>query len=432
MEKPLVAFIGLSHLGLVASCCWTNIDKPVLGIDIDKNQVDNLQNGHVSLSEPGLQEYFNKVKKDYQVSTDFSLLKKSNIVFISKDTSIKENGESSTKKLDQLIYKALPYLKNRVVLVLMSQVPLGYCRGLENRIREKRNGLNFTLFHWVDTIIMTNAIDRFLNPERIILGASSPIKKLPTKFTNKLTKFKCPIITMSFESAEVTKAAINLYLATSVAFANTLGDYCEAFGANINEIIPALQTDKRIGPFAYLRPGLRISGGHLERDLVMLKKLGKSKNINLGIVNYILKMNKNRYNWVTKNTENLFQNNRTPVLGIWGLAYKKNTDSIHNAASVKILNKLKSKAKFKVYDPQALLNCNKYSAVQVKDKYDAITNVDCLIILTDWEEFKNIDQKRFNNLLKGKLVVDATGILAKNLDNTSFKYVGLGVGNSSL
>jgi len=273
----------------------------------------------------------------------------------------------------------------------MSQVPIGYYRQLESRIKKHRPTLKFNLYHLVDTIIMTNAIERFIHPERIIIGANDS-QNFSSQINSFLKLFNCPIFRMSFESAEITKAAINLYLANTVTFANTLSDFCENCKADINDIIPALQTDKRIGPFAYLRPTLKIAGGHLERDLMMFNRVAKKLNINPGIVKYIIKENNIRYKWAEdKLNKYLFKNIKKPTICIWGLSYKKNTDSTVNAASINIIKNLHNKSKIQVYDPMAKMPKNILGFTRFANKYTALKGANCLLVLTEWDEFTKIN-----------------------------------------
>lgn len=428
------AFIGLSHLGLVTSLVWASLDPPVLGIDANPKVIKSMQKGKLlvlegenKLYEPGLQELFNKVRRKYYPTADFAQIKDSKLVFFAQDTP-KDNA-GSQKTLVNLIECAISYFREGVTIVIMSQVPVGFCRALQEKIQKKRPDLSFYLYHWVDILVMTNAIERFTHPERIIIGSNDPSKPLSPRLGAGLKLFSCPIFNISYESAELTKAAINLYLATSVTFANTLSDFCEAFGGDINEIIPALQSDKRIGPYAYLRPTLRIAGGHLERDLAMLMRLAKKRKVSAGIVNSVWSANTNRYRWVQKKLqEHLFPKIKRPTICIWGLAYKKNTTSTHNAASIEIIKSLKNKVGFKVYDPMAALPKEVKGYTRFKDKYQALLGADCLLVLTDWDEFAKIDVQTLKKLMRHNLIIDSVGIFRKNKDQLNdFTCLEMGV-----
>ena len=433
MEKSLTAFIGLSHLGLVTSFVWASKNPRVLGVDKDQEIINSLltgklliKEGEQILVEKGLEDLFKKVGKDYIPTADFSKLSDADLVLFTLDTP---KDKPSQEKLNDLINSALPYFKQKAAIVIMSQVPVGYCREVYHRIKKQRPDLDFDLYHWVDILIMTNAIERFSKPERIIIGSFDNSKPLSPTLTKALKLFRCPVFHLSYESAELTKAAINLYLSNSVTFANTLSDYAEAVGANYNDIIPALQSDKRIGAFSYIRPGLRIAGGHLERDLLMLKRLAKRKKISTGSVEFILKQNKNRFRWVLEKIKSakLGGNN----ICIWGLAYKEYSASTRNAASIEIIKSLSKKYSIHVYDPIAIIPNSVNGYKRYADKYKALKGADGLLILTAWDEFKNIDVNKIKALMRSKLIIDGVGILEKQKNHLrEFSYISMGVGQS--
>lgn len=431
------AFIGLSHLGLTTSVGWTSLKQSVVGIDTDKNVINHLSQGKLlimedgmELNEPGLAELFRKVKKNYHPTSDFSKIAGCNLVFFAKDTP--KDIKNPEKVILHLIEKSIPYFQNNVTIFIMSQVPVGFCRETQNHIKKERPSLSFSLYHWVDTIVMTNAVERFLKPERIIIGADQGNETLNSTIKYVLNKFSCPVFQMSYESAELTKAAINLYLAHSVTFANTLSDFCEVAGGDMNEIIPALHSDKRIGSSAYIVPNLRIAGGHLERDLSMLHHLAKKKKISPGIVDFIIKQNDKRFKWViNKLNLYLFPKIKNPVICLWGLSYKKDSTSTKNAASLEIIKALKNKSKLKVYDPMAIVPSNLTGYTRCKDKYEALTGAHCLLILTDWEEFSKTPVLKLKRLMKNYLIIDCVGIMHDRKEELkNFNYISIGVGNS--
>ncbi|MBI4039360.1 nucleotide sugar dehydrogenase [Candidatus Daviesbacteria bacterium] len=427
-----IAFVGLSHLGLVTSICTASKHSNVIGLDTDALLVSSLKKGKLPVYEPGLDKLLGKVEKRISFSNDFSQLASCDVVFFAQDTAT--DGSGSVDKLNRLVSLSLPYFKPRAQLIFISQVPVGYYRQLVRDIKKKKPKLKFSLYHWIDTLIMTQAIASFLTPSRIIIGMADPKKPVDDKLKIILNWFDCPVFYMSYESAEVTKAAINLYLATSVTYANTVADYCEAVGANIYEIIPALATDRRIGQFAYIRPGLKIAGGHLERDLLMLSRLAKKAQINSGVVDFIIKYDRRRFGWLKKQLNNhLLSKTKMPKICIWGLSYKPNSASQTGAISQLVIKYLKGKAGLAVYDPQAKLLENINWAVQYRNKWQALKRADCLIILTPWDEFKTVKISNIVKKMKDKLVIDPTGLYAdreKELDK--LRYFSLGFSNQDL
>ncbi|EKD90442.1 MAG: UDP-glucose/GDP-mannose dehydrogenase [uncultured bacterium] len=421
MSTDNTAFVGLSHLGLVTSICWSYINKNVFAIDLDVNLINNLSQGNNSFTEPNLKKLFRKTKKFFRPTNDFSKIQICDLVFISIDTPT--DKPTSLGKINLLIKKTIPYLKDDACLILLSQIPVGFTRTLETKIRKKNPSLRFNLYYFLNTLIIGESVTRFLNPERIVLGCSSPKTTIQPTLGKALSKFKCPVIKMSYESAEMTKTAVNLFLASSITAANTLSDFCEYVGADINEIIPALKLDKRIGNFAYLNPTLRISGGHLERELWKLNKLDKKYKLSPGLEKSILSLNEKRINWLILKIKKL----KLKSICLWGLAYKKNTDSTENAASIKLIKALGKKIIIKAYDPKATIPKSIRNYERVSDKFEALENSDALVILTPWDEFKsiNIDHLRI------PIIIDCVGIFYPKKENLKkIRYISMGVGTS--
>lgn len=433
MEKSLkdnLAVIGLFHLGSVFSIGFASLGFKVLGFDPDKKIISNLKKNKVPLFEPGLEELLKKSKSEISFTTDFSNLSKYSTIFFTQDTET--DGRGSTEKLQHLINLSLPFFKQDSTIVVLSQVPIGFNTKLFKTMKTKRPDLNFSLYHWVDTIIMTKALERFLTPERIIIGKSKTNEKINPGLRLILSKFSCPVFEMSYESAEITKAAINLYLASSVTFANTLSNFCENFGGNIYDIIPALKSDKRVGNFAYIYPGLRISGGHLERDLLMLKRIADKGNISSGIVSKIIDENESRYLWIEKKLKEISKKIEIKKIALWGLAYKKNSTSVENAPSIKIVSRLQKKYLISAYDPKAIIPRElKLKFIRTLDKYQTLKESDVMILLTDWDEFQKIDFKKVEKNLKNKIIIDALGYFRNKKQPKGFQIIRLGVNGDS-
>jgi UDPglucose 6-dehydrogenase len=225
-----------------------------------------------------------------------------------------------------------------------------------------------------------------------------------------LGRFGCPVHRMDYESAELCKAAINLYLATSVTFANALADLCEATGASMRAIIPALRADRRIGPAAYIRPGLGLAGGNLERDLIHLKELAERTGVRADLFDVVLERSAARYGWLVAAIERfVLKAVPRPRLALWGLAYKKNTDSTKNAVSLRLAADLRSRAHLVAYDPRVTASIP--GVDRAPSALDAARGADGLVILTDWDEFAAADPALLRAALGRPVVVDAAGVL---------------------
>lgn len=423
-----IGLIGQSHMGIITGLGWASLGYEVMNVDTDPNLAAALSRGQFPIREPRLEELFDKHRHLIQYSSDFSLLSSCPLIILTKDTPTDENNGVKPEVLLELIRRAAPYFRNDVVFVSMSQVPVGFSRTLVSLIREERPGLPFEFYFWVETLILGEAVQRFLEPERIIIGLENPQNDIALKLKEFLAEFHCPVFKMKLESAELTKAAINLYLANSVTFANTLADLCEASGADIDEIIPALRLDRRIGKYAYLRPGLGIGGGNIERDLAMLHNLSPSRPL---LLSALLAYNEKRFSWLLKKLDDLvFRGRAAPHLCLWGLAYKKNTASLKNSPALRAVNALSSRATLVVYDP--LVNnatALRDRAAVGKDRYEVLKGSDALLIMTDWDEFASIDVLRVKQLMRTPLIIDTVKALASTkeaLRDAEIKYCSMG------
>ncbi len=415
LKKNFIGFVGLSHLGLNYLAASAQKKFRVIGVDSDKKLVSDLDILKIPFSEPGLSNMLRKNRKKIEFSSDFKRLKKCKIIFISQDVDTSSRGESNLNQIYKLIFKTKKYIQKKSIMVILSQLRPGFMRKIKfNRAR---------LFYQIETLIFGKGVSRALSPERIIIGCYDKNKDLEKSYRNYLIKFKCPIIKMNYESAELTKIAINIFLASNVTTTNVLAETCKKIGANWNEIKPALHLDARIGPKAYLRPGLGISGGNIERDISSLKNL-ISKNLILKKFTTTL-INNSRYmsTWVLRQliNEKVYKNKKNKI-SILGLSYKEDTNSIKNSPSIKLISKLKKNRFLKVYDPKVTLKINMKNCFQMSSINQTLKGTKILIIMTPWKNFEKI---RIDKSVK--LVIDPFNVLKmSNKKNLNYKYYTIG------
>ena len=266
---------------------------------------------------------------------------------------------------------------------------------------------------------------RALYPERFIVGSSNSLDVIPESITFFLKSFNCPILIMSFESAELSKIAINCYLASSLSITNTLSELSDSLGGSWEEIIPTLQLDKRIGKFAYLKPGLGISGGNIERDLATVKSIGLKNNANVKYIDSIIQLSKYSKQWLYRNIKYHIDKNVNFKISVLGLAYKENTNSIKNSPSIELLKKINNYG-VKVYDPLV-----KYISIEgvimSNSAQEAIKNSDILVIATPWEEFRSIDLNKIKTQMNGNIIIDPYKMLNEELlKKLNFLYYSIG------
>jgi UDPglucose 6-dehydrogenase len=425
-DRP-TGFLGLSHLGIVSSIGWASLGSRVVGVDLERGPVECLRRGELPVHEPGLPELFAAHRDRMSFSTDPAALAACDLVIVSRDIPTDADNGSDVSVVDRLIEAAIPHLRPGTTLVLMSQVSPGSTRALAARIDAGRRGTGIGVYYWVETLIFGSAVERFLHPERIIVGAADPSRPLPAPLDAGLRRFGCPILPMGYESAELTKTAINLYLFGAVTYANTLSDLCEAVGANWSEMVPALRLDRRIGPAAYIRPSLGVAGGNLERDLVTLRGLGQRHGVDVAYVETLLAHNARRYRWVQRQLQGRgLDREARAVVAVWGLAYKKNTRSTKNSMALRVIDDLRGRAEVRAYDPLVKALDVDVRATLVESRAAALVGADCLLILTDWDEFATPPGGGFGTMRR-PVVIDCVGVMdAARPDFPGVEYVAMG------
>ncbi len=413
MKNFKIGFVGLSHLGLNYLAASSEKNFNVIGIEPDKKLLSRIKKFDIPYEEPKLKNILKKNKKKIIFTNKLNFLNKCNLVFISQDVKTDKLGNPDLKNIINLVNSARKNISSKGCLIILSQIRPGFTRSI-----------NFNkkfLYYQVETLIFGKSINRALKPERIIVGCDKGESKLNNNYLKFLKKFNCPLIKMKYESAELTKIAINIYLASSITASNVLSEISSKIGASWQEIKPALKLDARIGPKAYLEPGLGISGGNIERDMMSLKKLSFNNSKLLSFTNSLFINSHHMKKWVLRklNQEKLF--NSKNYISILGLSYKENTNSIKNSPSISLIKSLKNN-NIKVFDPKAKLPFNKKNCQQIKKIDKSFLSSKILIFMTPWKMFKNIKITK-----KVKLIIDPFKIInRKNLKNKKIRYYSLG------
>ena len=417
--REKIAYIGLAHLGINYAASASEHNYNIICYDENKNLINKFISKKIPISEPGLSRLLSKNMKKIIFTNNVKEIYNCKIVFISYDISTDNKNKSDLVSFRKTINKVISFINSRALLVILSQVPPGFTR--------KINWPKSKLFYQAETLVYGKAIERALNPERLIIGCSNPNIKLHRKLNNFFKLYKAPIIKMSYESAELTKISINMYLISSVITTNKIAEICEELGANWSDIIPALQLDNRIGKHAYLKPGLGISGGNLERDLFTITSISNNYNLDDSLFQSWNKISEYKKSWAWKKLKRFaLKNDENIQICILGLAYKENTDSTKNSPALKLLKKLKNK-KVLIYDPKAKLDKKSNNFMQVNSSIKAIKNSDVLLIMTPWPEFRKITSKKLLDNMRGKIIIDPYYILREQkLSQKGFNYFAIG------
>jgi UDPglucose 6-dehydrogenase len=420
MTAPIIGFCGMTHLGLVSSVAAADKGFKVICFDQDIEIINNLKIYNFSISEPQLEDLAKKNSHHIFFTSNVNDLAKCDLLYIALDVPTDSRGKSNLDPLSQLLGLIFDIASKNTTIVILSQVPPGYSR--------KNIRLGRSCYYQVETLIFGCAVERAQKPERFIVGCSDPEEALPQAYDVFLKAFSCPIIKMGYESAEMAKIAINMYLVSSIATTNTIAELCEKIGADWAEIIPALRMDKRIGQFAYLIPGLGISGGNLERDLETASSLADFFKTDVGVVRSWVANSKKRKRWPMQVlSAEVFEKNPNAKIALWGLAYKENTNSTKNAPSLSILEYI-NEGMAQVFDPViSSVSINKKQFHSTSSALSACANADALVIITPWPQFSEINPKDIAQKLKGNIILDPYKVLNANrcLD-AGLRYFTLG------
>ena len=429
-KASMIGFVGLSHLGIVSSIAAASKTKEgVVAFDPDAVLCEKLEGGECPVYEPGLSELLKSFREQIKFTSDMANLKKCSLIILSPDTPTDSENRADLSTLHRLFEGLVNLLSNCAALVVLSQVPPGLTRALSEKTKRTAGFHPPHIYHQVETLVFGNAVERALKPERFIVGCADPAAALSPVYEAYLKEFGCPIFKMKYESAELAKMAINVCLAASLSAANSLAEICEHLDADWREIEPALRTDRRIGPHAYLSAGLGIAGGNIERDLVAVRELARTLGADSGVTEAFLANSRHRKNWALKTIHELVDLSDPGVtIALWGLAYKADTKSTKNSPALGLLENL-SRFSVRVYDPQALLDKKVFpNAVQAESVLDACRGADALVIMTPWKEFSSVPLARLKEALKpSSVVVDPFGVLdRKECAKLGLRYFRLG------
>jgi len=405
MTQPVVAFAGMTHLGLVSAAAVAGAGFPTVCFDRDAGLIAALRAGKLPVNEPDLAALVVGNGARQTFTSSLADIGRCDVVYAAPDIATDDEGRSDTSALTALIDLIAPVLHPQAVLVVLSQVEPGFTRALAAPPPERR-------YYQVETLVFGRAVERATKPERFIVGCADPARPLDPRFQAVLEAFNCPILPMRYESAELAKIAINCCLVASVSVANTLAELCEAIGADWAEIMPALKLDRRIGQFAYLAPGLGIAGGNLERDLATVRRLAAAHGTDAGIVAAWVHNSRHRRDWAARTIGRaLLDRKPDATIAVWGLAYKENTHSVKNSPSLATIAQLDG-ARIRAHDPVVSAAVVPSSNVEgFGDPLLAAQGADALMILTPWPDYRRVAPTDIARALRGNIVLDPYAVL---------------------
>lgn len=426
-----VCVLGLWHLGSVTSACLANFGYDVIGFDKDESLIQNLKRAKAPIFEPGLDALLKKNLDNKRLLFTTNIqeaVQDAKYILLSMDTHVDDQDMVNLNSVYDIVNEIADLIADDAVIIIQSQVPVRTCEDFIRIIKQKRSDVQFGLAYCPENLRLGKAIEIFEHPDRIIIGANDELTA--NKVESLFDIIDCPKIKMDLKSAEMTKHTINAFLATCISFINWIGNICEEVGADVNRVSEGLKSENRIGRGLPLRAGLGFSGGTLARDLKILARLGNELGIKPDLIESVLSTNHEQNFLVIKKLEKVFNTLNGLRIGILGLTYKPETNTLRRSTSVEIINKLlKLNVRVNAYDPSiSYIDSISDQRFQLcNSAYSAAENTNALLIFTDWPEFKKLDYNRIFNSMKNSIVFDMKNFLdGKKLKTIGFDYRGLG------
>ena len=412
-----VAVIGSSYVGLVTGVCLADTGNDVVGVDIDAAKVEALNAGKSTIYEPGLTELLENNLRGGRLrfTTDLAdALKQVEVIFIAVGTPPRDDGSADLTIMKKVVGDLAEMLDHAAVVAIKSTVPVGTCEMLEELI-------NRTARHKIAVVSNPeflkegSAIDDFLRPDRVVLGSDdAEATQLVRQLYLPYVRNQKPILIMSQRASEMTKYAANACLATRISFINEVANICDRLGIDVNEVRTGMGTDARIG-FQFLYPGCGYGGSCFPKDVQAMASFAKSAGYSAELLQSVHAVNERQKDVLFEKIAKRFDGDLVGRhIAIWGVAFKPNTDDIREAPAVNLIDSLlEAGAKLRVHDPRALGNLREIYGqkfVTGDDAYAMLKGADALVVVTEWNEFRNPDFKRIADLMKQPIIFDGRNL----------------------
>ena len=429
-----VSVIGTGYVGLVTGTCLAETGNEVVCVDIDKNKVKRMQQGEVPIYEPHLDVLFERNIKAKRLRFTTSLqegLDHGEIIFLALPTPEDEDGSADLKYVLGVADEIGRMISEYRVIVDKSTVPVGTSEKVQAAIA-KNAKCDFDVVSNPEFLREGFAVDDFLKPERIVVGSSSErATKLMEKLYKPFVRSGNPVIIMDEKSAELTKYAANAFLATKITFMNEIANFCEKVGADVDKVRIGMGTDSRIGK-RFLFPGIGYGGSCFPKDVKALHKSGKDLGYDFQILDSVINVNQKQKTALIPKIKKYFKDDLSgKKIGVWGLAFKPETDDIREAPALYIIDELlELGASITAFDPEAMENVERRLGNTIsfaQSMYGALEDADALVICTEWGVFRNPNFKVMKELLKDNVIFDGRNLYdTQEIKAEGFYYESIG------
>jgi len=445
-----ISIIGTGYVGLVTGACFAETGNNVICMDIDKEKINKLKKGIVPIYEPGLDEIVRKNLNTGRLkfTTDLEYaVRNSEIIFLCLPTPPGKDGDadlgilfSVVKNIAKILRGLAKDEKNQLkkLIVSKSTVPVGTADKIKEMLNKELGKYSDKIDLYVasnpEFLKEGNAVQDFMFPDRVVIGVNDgEAEKILRELYEPFVRTGAPILVMDTRSAEMVKYTANAFLAMRISFMNEIANLCEKLGADVEKVRIAIGYDNRIGP-RFLFPGVGWGGSCFPKDIKALMKMGEKNGVELKIVKSVYEVNERQKKLIVEKIKKHFGRElKNKKIAIWGLSFKPKTDDMREAPSIVIINELlKLGAKISAFDPVAVPNAKKIFGDKVKfakNQYEALKNADALVLITEWQEFREPDFNYIKTLMRTPVVFDGRNIYnPEKLKKLGFTYYGIGRG----
>lgn len=428
-----IAVVGTGYVGLVTGTCFAETGNQVICVDIDEKKVEKMRRGEVPIYEPHLDVIFERNIKADRISFTTNLKEAvdfAEIIFLALPTPPGEDGSADLSYVLGVADQLGEIMTDYKVIVDKSTVPVGTADKVHAKVAEKAT-VPFAVVSNPEFLREGFAVDDFLNPDRVVIGASDERAiKTMTELYQPFIRENHPIIVMDEKSAELTKYAANSFLATKITFMNEIANFCELVGADVDKVRQGIGSDSRIGP-KFLYPGIGFGGSCFPKDVQALVKSGREVDYTFEIINSVLEVNDRQKIKLVDKIESYYGDVNGKTFALWGLAFKPDTDDIREASALYMIDKLVAAgARIVAFDPEAAENVREQIGDKIEygaNQYEVLENADALLIATEWSMFRNPDFAKMKELLKEPIIFDGRNLYeVDKMKSEGFYYNSMG------